>query len=42
MKIRSTRPHLVLWADEDGLTYARGRELPCAVERYLVGPPLEL
>jgi effector-binding domain-containing protein len=43
--LATTRKQLTKWAAEQGIVYSRatanGTTLPCALERYLVGPPNE-
>jgi effector-binding domain-containing protein len=43
--LAAARERLIGWAAERGIVYSRqtdgGRMLPCALERYLTGPPAE-
>ena len=43
--LAAARARLVGWATREGIVYSRetdrGSTLPCCVERYLIGPPVE-
>ena len=39
--LADSRDRLVAWAAENDVVHTRGREPACALEQYLVGPPME-